>query len=234
MEKFILKQKWLGLLVVIFVSLGLALHLSGQVSTAYIEAEPIIKQEAGYFLPIRFFGGEIVSPQNVLIERTYGTPTNPYKVVLNTEVEDLNIAELTSGIYVTRNKIYSYDAEKGEIKIQSLAKIPDSEITQADLQTFMAKFGTYLKPALSLIIAVSLMIYFGIVSLFYSLLLHWPFKKLYNADFALTLRVNTLACVALFTLSTILDLNLGIIVTLLLLSACNYLANILLNEDKTA
>lgn len=232
MEKFILRQKWLGLLIVAFISLGLALHLSGQVSTAYIEAEPIIKQEAGYFLPIRFFGGEIVSPKDALIERTYGTSSSPYKIVLNTEVEDLDISNLTSGIYITRNKIYSYNAKKGEAKIQSLAKIPDGEITKSDLTTLMNKLGKYLKPLLSLVIAFSLMIYFGIVSLFYSLLLHWLFKKLYNADFALTLRVNTLACVALFTIDALFDMSFGFIVTLLLLGACNYLANILLNEKK--
>ena len=230
MEKFILKQKWLGFLVVLFVSLGFALHWAGQVSSAYAEAEPVIAQETGYFLPIKFAGGKIVAPQDTLIERTYGTATNPYKVVLNTKVEDLNIADLTSGVYITRNKVYSYDASKGETKIQSLEKMPDAEITHQDAIDFMAKFGVYLKPVLGLIIAVSLMLYFGIVSLFYAVLLHWLFKKLYNADFALTLRVNVLALVVLFILSSVSSLKFGFIVTLLLLGACN----ILLNEGKKA
>ena len=232
MEKFILRQKWLGFFAILFVSLGFALHWSGQISSAYVESEPIIVQEAEYFLPVRFIGGEIVSPHNTLIERTYGPENDQYKIVLNTEVEDLNIANLTSGIYVTRNKIYSYDAKKGETKIQSLAKIPDTEITKNNLQEFMGKFGVYLRPTLSLIFTVSLMLYFGLVSLVYTILMHWLFKKLYNADFTLTLRVNILACVALFVLSSVIDLNLGFIITIILLGACNYLANILLNEGK--
>lgn len=232
MEKFILRQKWLGLLAIIFVSLFFALDWSGQVSKAYIEAEPIISQEAGYFLPIRFFNGEIVSPQNTLIERTYGSAPNSYKVVLNTEVEDLNISELTSGIYLTRNKVYSYDAKKGEVKIQSLAKVPDMEISKSDVDDLMLQFGIYLKPLLGLIFFAVLAIYMGIAILIYTLIMHWLFKKVYNADFALTLRVNTLTYVAMFIISVLLDTNFGIIITILIMLAFNYLANILLTEAE--
>lgn len=234
MKKFILRGKWLGFFVVLFVSLGVGLDFAGKISELYIQAEPLVAQEADYFLPIRFSGGEIVSPENVNIERTYGTATEPYKVVLNTKVEDLNISDLSTGIYITRNKIYSYNSQKGETKIQSLAKIPDGEITKADLQEYSAKFGAYLKPILTIIITVALMIYFGLISLFYTLIMHWLFKKLYNADFALTLRVNVLMCVALFALGSLVGTDFGFIITLLLLGACNYIANILLNEREKA
>ena len=110
MEKIILRQKWLGFAAVILISLILAVYTSNSLNTAYEAAEPTISQEIGYFLPVTIKNGEIVSPRNALIERSYGPAQNQYKVVLNTEVEDLNISDLSSGIYVTRNKFYSYDS----------------------------------------------------------------------------------------------------------------------------
>ena len=92
-------------------------------------------------------------------------------------------------------------------------------------------FGEYLKPVTMFIIFVSLAIYIGLAVLAYSVIMHWLFKRLYNADFALTLRVNTLTYLALLCISTVLGMNVGIIVTLLVMLAGNYLANILL-ENK--
>lgn len=231
MEKIILRQKWLGFAAVILISLILAVYTSNSLNTAYEAAEPTVSQEIGYFLPVTIKNGEIVSPRNALIERSYGPAQNQYKVVLNTEIEDLNISDLSSGIYVTRNKFYSYDSNKGEVKIQSLAKVPDVELTTTKVKDFLSMFGEYLKPVTMFIIFVSLAIYIGLAVLAYSVIMHWLFKRLYNADFALTLRVNTLTYLALLCISTVLGMNVGIIVTLLVMLAGNYLANILL-ENK--
>ena len=129
---------------------------------------------------------------------------------------------------------YSYDAKKGEVKIQSLAKMPDTELTQADVKEFMTKLGKYLNPASMLIIFAFLALYIGSTVLVYTILMHWLFKKAYNADFALTLRVNTLSYLTLFCISMLTNINFGIIVTILILLACNYLANILLDNKKPA
>jgi TonB-linked SusC/RagA family outer membrane protein len=72
----------------------------------------------------------------------------------------------------------------------------------------------------------------GLMALFGTVIMHWLFKKLYNADFALTLRVNVLAFVALFVISVFLNVYFGLIVTLLIMIACNYLANIMLENKK--
>ena len=230
MEKIILRQKWLGVMAVILVSLFIAIHTANSLNKAYVAIEPTISNEIGYFLPITIKNGEIVSPRNALIERKYGSAQNQYKVVLNTEVNDLNISNLSTGIYVTRNKFYSYDSSKGEVKIQSLAKIPDMELTTTKVKDFLSMFGGYLKPVTIFIIFVCLAIYVGIVALIYSLIMHWLFKRLYKADFALTLRVNTLAYLALLCVTTIIGTDFGIIITLLVMLACNYLANILLEK----
>ena len=222
MEKIILRQKWLGFMAVILISLILAVYTSNSLNTAYEAVEPTISQEIGYFLPVTIKNGEIVSPRNALIERSYGPAQNQYKVVLNTEVEDLNISDLSSGIYVTRNK--------GEVKIQSLAKMPDMELTTTKVKDFLSMFGEYLKPVTMFIIFVFLAIYIGLAVLAYSIVMHWLFKRLYNADFALTLRVNTLTYLVLLCISTVLGMNVGIIVTLLVMLAGNYLANILLTS----
>jgi hypothetical protein len=232
MENFLLRQKWVGFLTVITVSVLFAFYMAGKASDAYLDIEPSIAREAGYFLPITFEKGQIVSPRNTIIERTYGTPQNPYKVVLDTEVDDLNVAELSTGIYFTRNKVYSYDATKGETKIQSMEKFPDAKLTRQDLTDFMEKIGKYLNPTLFFVIFTFVAVYIGLMALFGTVIMHWLFKKLYNADFALTLRVNVLAFVALFVISAFLNVYFGLIVTLLIMIACNYLANIMLENKK--
>ena len=230
MEKFILRQKWLGFCAVILVSLIAAVYTASSVSKAYQSVEPYIYKEMGYFLPITFKNGEIVSPRNTVIERSYGPQNNAYKVVLNTRVDDLNIADLKSGIYVTRNKFYSYDAGKGEVKIQSLKQMPDMELTASEVKAFLTQMGGYLKPFLALFMFALLAIYIGVAVLVYTIILHCIFKKAYGADFALTLRVNTLAYLVLLCISLLADINFGIIVTFLVMMACNYLANILLEK----
>ena len=226
MEKFILRQKWLGFCAVIFVSLLMALYLAKSATNAFETASPYIAKEVEYFLPITIENGEIISPKNTVIERNY----EGYKVVLNTEVEDLNISDLQTGIYVTKNKFYSYDAKKGEVKIQSLQKVPNTVLTPADFKTLLNKNDDYIKPVLLFVFFFLISFFIGISSLFYAIILHWLFKRLYGADFALTLRVSTLAYLALFCVSTVLDISTGFIVTLLVMMACNYLANILLEK----
>jgi len=232
MKDFLLKKKWIGLFSIIIVSLLFAFNRANVVSDAYNDAEPVIANEAGHFFPVGFEGGQIVYPKNTVIERTYGLSENPYKVVLNTEVDDLNISELSSGIYFTRNKIYYVDLAKGETKIQSMEKFPDVEITRDDLNEFLEDIGEYLKPALFLIVFVFISFYIAMIALFGTIAMNWFFKKTYNADFALTLRVNILVSVALFLLGVYLEFSLGLISTLLIMAAGNYLANILL-ENKT-
>lgn len=232
MEKMLLRQKWLGVIVVFVVSLLFSVYSAGRITDAYVQIEPQISKEMNYFLPVTFAGGQIVSPQDAIIERTYGTPENPYTVMLNTKVDELNISDLSGGLYFTRSKVYSYDSSKGEIKIQSLDKVPDVTITAQDVGGFLEQFGGYLKPTLSLIFTVVFASFIGIATLFYTIITHWLFKRLYHADFALTLRVNTLAYSAMFALSFLVDINFGFIVTLLLILACNYLANIILEEKQ--
>lgn len=232
MKEFLLKKKWIGLWAIILVAVLFASYWAGVVSNAYKEAEPVILSEAGYFLPVSVKNGQIVFPKNTIIERTYGMGKNPYKVVLNTEVDDLNVSDLTTGVYFTRNKIYSYDAAKGETKIQSMEKIPDVDISRQDMNDFVETIGKYLNLGLFLIIFAFLSVYMSLIALFGSIVMQWLFKKLYGADFALTLRVNILTSVALFLLSVFLDVYFGLIITFLIMIACNYLANIWLANNK--
>ncbi len=240
MENFILRQKWIGFMAAIIISLFVAVTTSNSLKEAYTTFAPTIAQEIDNFLPITIKNGEIVAPKDALIERSFGSTYGnagqggQYKIVLNTQVSDLNIANLSSGIYVTRNKVYSYDAKKGEVKIQSLAQMPDAEITRDDVKEFVLSIEKYLKPTLVLVFFVLISLYIGSAVFVYTILMHWLFKKSYNADFALTLRVNTLSYLTLFCISALTGINFGIIVTILILLACNYLANILLDNKKTA
>ena len=227
MEKFILRQKWLGFCAVILVSLIASIFAADSLNRNYQSVEPYIYKEMGYFLPITFKNGEIVSPRNTVIERSYGPQNNAYKVVLDTRVDDLNIADLQSGIYLTRNKFYT---NKGEVKIQSIKQMPDMELTAPKVKEFLTQMGRYLKPAAGLFIFAMLVFYIGLSALFYTVIMHWIFKKSYGADFSLTLRVNTLAYLILLCIGLLTSTNFGFIVTLLVMMACNYLANILLEK----
>ncbi len=232
MEKFLLRQKWIGFMAVVLFSLFVAVRTSSLLNEAYITFAPTVSQEVDHFLPVTFKNGEIVFPRDALIERSIGTGNQQFKIVLDTRVKDLNISNLTTGIYVTRDKFYSYDARKGEVKIQSLEKMPDMELTSADVKTFLTQFGSYVKPVSMFAVLVSFLIYIGIVVLIYTVIMHWLFKRLYGADFALTLRTNTLAYLILFGISLSSGITFGIIVTILIMLASNYLANILLGNKK--
>ena len=232
MKEFLLNKKWVGLLSVLIISVLFAVYQTNMVAKVYNEAEPVIAGEAGHFLPVAFQKGEIVFPQNTVIERTYGSAQNPYKIVLNTEVENLDISNLATGVYFTRNKIYYADTSKGETKIQSLEKFPDMEITRKDFNDMLEHVGNWLQPVLFLTVFVFAALYMSLIALFGTMIMHWFFKKTYNTAFALTLRVNLLTAAVLFLIGIVVDVNFGFFVTLLIMGACNYLVNIK-SEDKS-
>lgn len=228
MEQIILRQKWLGFMAAVLLSLFLAVRTASQLSDVYVAIEPSIGHEAEYFLPITIENGKIVSPRDAFIERVYGK----YRLVLNTKVDDLDVSNLSSGIYVTRNKLYSYDDTKGEVKIQSLEKIPNASLTIGDVKEFLSKVGGYIKPVTIISVFFGLLIWIGIAVSLYTLVTHWLFKRLYKADYALTLRVNTLIYLVLSLFEFVAGAHLGIIVTLLIMLAGNYVANLLLKTEE--
>lgn len=230
MKEFLLNKKYVGLFVALIYVLILSVRSTNFTIEALHEVAPIVSQEADYFLPITLKNGEIVEPQNKIISRSYGANNRVFNVVLNTQLDEFPSTYLEyEGIYLSRKYLYAVSAQKTEVR--KLDDMPDfyvdSERFKAGVQLLEEKADKFLFFGM---LAMAI-IFVSIAVLFYTLVIHWLMSLIYQAKFSQTLRINTLAYVAIGVMELILPFNLGIITTILLLAVINAAFHSLLKEE---
>ncbi len=222
MKNFLLRNKWLGFLVLLIYSLVAAAIVSKSGIALVEQYTPVVTQEVVDFLPITVQDGEIVAPENTVISKTYGDENMKFNVVLNTRVDEFESTSLSEpGLYLSRKFFYGVNGKKTEI--QSLKDIPngtlDKETLDAGAELFVKNTQKYMFP---LYAAVCLLISL-IAVLLYTLVMHWLMAIWFNAKFGQTLRINTLVYAVVSTVAIIGNFVVGIVLMFILMLLANTL-----------
>lgn len=235
MKNFLLNNKWVG-----FVSLLVyALIASAVVSKYGVEIvkqyTPMVVQEAEQFLPITLQEGEIIEPQNKIINQTYGDEKNGVKfnVVLDTTRDEFEATSLTEqGIYVSKKYMYGVSGQKTEIR--SLSDFPngtlDKEKLDAGADLFVKNTQKYMFPIYAIIALVSAMI----AVLIYTVLMHWLMAIMFKVKFGFTLRINTLVYAIISIIAVLSGMYVGWLMMFGLMLLLNIGVNALEKSQHTA
>lgn len=224
MKEFLLNKKYLGLFSVLIYVLIVSVYATNITKEMLHAATPFIAEEADYFLPIAFEGGRVVTPENKVISRSYGANNRVFNVVLDTRFDEMPNTMLEhEGIYLSRKYLYAVSDKKTEIR--KMDDIPDiyidAENFSAGLKLMEEKADKYLFFG---VLGVML-IFVSVAILLYSLVIHLLMTLLYNTEFTKTLRITTLAYVAISVLELILPFSIGIITMFLILALINVAVN---------
>ncbi len=224
MKDFLLKKKWVGFFAILIYSLIVSAYVSGTTKEAIVRYGPTVAAEIEYFLPITIENGEIVEPKDTIISKTYGEGWQSANVVLDTRVDQFEPSSLQGqGFYVSRQ--YIYTVTNNEIKIKSLKDMPNATIDKEVLDsvlTYLEKNASrYIFPFLFFSFLIGALI--GI--LLYTVVMHWLMAIVFKVNFGHTLRINTLSYVVLSLLILFTTLNLGILMTFVLMLGINFAVN---------
>lgn len=222
MESF-LKKKWIGPIVLLLYSLGLALFISGQITPYLRKAVPIINQEASVFLPITIQNGEIVQPSNKLIQRTYTIEDETFNLVLDTRTDTLDINTLPGeGLYISKK--CSYFVSSNERKMECFDSAQTSEaltITKDNIESILSIVDKYSGIYLTVFLFIIFFVFFYIAILLYTVIMHWFIALLFKTSFWQTLYINTLAYVLWDLFEECTHTNWGILVKIVLFAGVN-------------
>jgi len=232
MKNFLLDKKFIGAIAVFVYVICASVYFSQTMSDAIVQYSPVVAKEMKAFLPITVANGEIVEPKNTVIKRSYGDATSSFDVVLDTRVNEFDASSLKNqGLYISRK--YIYGVQKLKTEIRSISELGDGTLDSEKFNGFIeflnANAGKY-------IFAISFVILFFvsvIAILFYTIVMHWLMAMLFKVGFARTLRINSLAYVAIAALKTFTAINISILLTLVIMLALNVGVNNVL-KDETA
>ncbi len=227
MKKFLLEQKWVGVGIVVIVSLLVA-WISTSKTVKFVQAvSPYISEEAQAFLPITFENGVITEPQNAVITKEYNYGYNNekvVKVVLNTAVDELNSNDIKdSGVYFSRKYMYAVSPQKTEIR--TFEDFPNMTVDQETFDSGIKWLETKVSGYLFVIIFFMMLIWIGLASAVYAAISQLLLGKVVPSAFARTLRITTIGYVVLFIIELGTGLGINILIKLVLLVLLNYFIN---------
>ena len=231
MKNFLLEKKFIGVLAVLIFVISASAYISGFITQTVRTYSPTVAQEMKYFLSITIQNGEIVSPKNTVLKRSYGTVGDQFNVVLDTRVDEFKGSELQNqGVYISRK--YIYGVQKLKTEIRSLSEFGDAVINDELLDAGV----NYLNENIDKISFCALFVVITIVSivviLLATLLLHWLMAMLFKVPFSRTLRLNTLTFVVIYSLKLFSPLHFSMMLMFLIMVAVNLAVNTTLKDQE--
>ncbi len=233
--KNLLEKYWIGFVCLAFVALLSGIIYGMTLTKAYQTYAPQFIQETKHFLPIVIQNGEIISPKNTVIKKSYTfkDSNESLDVVLDTQVNEFQSSLAPNGgIYITKKCIYSIN--KSEIRAQCFNDIIDKlVIDEVFLTEISALISKYLWVGVFLILPIILLVSFYIALLFYSLIIKLVLSIWTKCLFKQVLLINSLLY-SVFEILSLLNLfKNGILIRLLVFTVANILIIIhVKKEDK--
>lgn len=186
MEKifnYILKGKGIGLKYIFYIATIISLIFAIYIRIAGADLVPYANDIINQMLPLKVENGVVVNPQNTIkvAQLREGDVSIPLPLVLNTNIEDINPAEVPEGIYITKTKIYAINDQ--EIRIYPFSE--DFEALPQDYSEGIKSGLTWVAVFSFVAGAILISVLYFIAVLLYSvaaLLLGVMFGKKYEFD----------------------------------------------------
>lgn len=224
MKELFIDKKWVGAILLVIYSLFGSLYMTRGLNDIIHQSAPMIVQEVEEFLPITIEGGKIVAPENVVISKNYGTAKNAASIVLNTKVDEFDAADLNKiGVYISKKYIYIVQANKTEI--HKISEFPNITINRELLNNIVYYIDQNAGRILFFISFFGILLITMLMITIYTALIHWLMALLFKAPLTLTLRLNTLGCIAIPLLGYLTPIKLGLFASLIALLVLNMAYN---------
>lgn len=223
--KKLLGKNWVGVVCVILVALLSGIITGTTLTKAYQTYSPQFIQEVKQILPITIKDGEIISPKDTIIKKTYTFEDSkiPLDVVLDTRVDEFRSSFAPNGgIYITKKCLYAVN--KNEVKANCFNDIIDElVIDEAFLTEKSALIEKYLGVGVAVILSVLLVIFYYIALLIYSLIIKLVLSIWIKCSFRQILLVNSLLYSVFELLSLSGALKSGFLIRLIIFTLANIL-----------
>ena len=214
-----LKNKWIGLAVLVLCSLIWSFRITSDVKPMLQRYIPVIMEVSEPFLPISVKNGEITGEARVVKTVLPGNP--PLNLVLDTTVNNFNVEDLKeAGIYVSKKDIYIVD--KGETKIRSLTSFNDVEIDKKTMEKLLS-YMSLIADSLFLIYFLLFFAYISICVIIYSLITYLIMRIFAKTGFSQIFVISSIVYSLIRIFAMLSLINLGSIITLIILVCANYL-----------
>ncbi len=224
MKNWLLEKRYVGLGLAVIFSLIVAWVSTTKTALFLQTVTPYVADEVKDFMPVTFENGMIVEPKDAIITKEYAYDDKTIKVVLNTEVDELNSDEIKdSGIYFSRKFMYAVSPQKTEIR--DFSDIPNISIDQEMIDSGTKWLESKANGYLFVCAFIILLIYIGIAVLIYAAISQLFIGKLVSTNFRRTLRISTLGYLALFMIQLLTGQNINILIAMVLIVLLNYFIN---------
>lgn len=236
MKEFLAKNKWMGFVAVLAYALITAIYAAQIIVPTVKEYLPVVAQEADQFLPITIENGEITSPVDTVISKTYGSGANEAIVVLDTRVDEFETSALEKpGLYISKKYMYGVTPQKTEIRsfesMQVSHMVIDSEGIKTVTDYITKNIGKYLFG----VVFIVLLLFSCVAILLYTILMHWIVAIWFKQPFSQTLFINSLTYVLISVLGIFTTFDLSTIVRFVAFIAVNVgVCSTLKDENKPA
>lgn len=202
---YIAAGQGLGIRFLLIFSAIVALVYAVYVRTAGTEFIPYAQDIADQMLPIKVENGIVVEPANTIKKAQLRVDENmsplELPLVINTTVDTLDTANLTSGVYLTRTTFYTVN--KNEVKLYKLEN--DFELPQADYRDTFKSVLFWTAVTVFIFGCLILFVTYFILSIFYatcSYILSAILSRKY--DFDLRMRLSVLSLISAYVLFALL------------------------------
>lgn len=225
---YIAAGQGLGIKFLLVFSAIVALVYAVYVRTAGTEFIPYAQDIADQMLPIKVENGIVVEPANTIKKAQLRVDENmsplELPLVINTTVDTLDAANLTSGVYLTRTTFYTVN--KNEVKLYKLEN--DFELPQADYRETFKSVLFWTAAIVFIFGGLILFVTYFLLSIFYatcSYALSVILSRKYGFDLRMRLSVLCLICAyVLFALLGWLGIETGKLVFFAVVLALQILA----------
>lgn len=202
---YIAAGQGLGIRFLLIFSAIVALVYAVYVRTAGTEFIPYAQDIADQMLPIKVENGIVVEPANTIKKAQLRVDENmsplELPLVINTTVDTLDTANLTSGVYLTRTTFYTVN--KNEVKLYKLEN--DFKLPQADYRDTFKSVLFWTAVTVFIFGCLILFVTYFILSIFYatcSYILSAILSRKY--DFDLRMRLSVLSLISAYVLFALL------------------------------
>lgn len=202
---YIAAGQGLGIRFLLIFSAIVALVYAVYVRTAGTEFIPYAQDIADQMLPIKVENGIVVEPANTVKKAQLRVDENmsplELPLIINTTVDTLDTANLTSGVYLTRTTFYTVN--KNEVKLYKLEN--DFELPRADYRDTFKSVLFWTAVTVFIFGGLILFVTYFILSIFYatcSYILSAILSRKY--DFDLRMRLSVLSLISAYVLFALL------------------------------
>ena len=230
---FLLTKKWIGAAVFILSCLLYSAYCMVAVNDAVMQYMPTVKVNISDFLPITIENGMITKPENAIIERTYGSDDDKFKVVLDTRTEEFEPSLLqVTGLYISRSALYTVNSNKNEVRINSLRDVPNMVIDDEIMNAVVTAVEGYIKPVIFGFVMFWVIVA-GLVTMgLYSLVLHWIMSAIYKAPYRQTLRLTVYSYIVLSLLGNLFTIPHLFILGFIVAAIVNFAVNMVQKQKE--